>query len=94
MKQTARHSEVVLDSGIVEMHQAKVLDHSLGHPPRPVVGEGTVEDILLRKYDLTVTQVSELDSYEDRNYLVKVEPPESSRLHEDEYKYVLKLLNS
>lgn len=67
-----------------------------GEVIRPVVSKGMVEDIIHKMYGLTVTEVKELDSYDDRNYFVRVEEQHSNpfiqELHPEGY--LLKVINS
>ncbi|XP_045102821.1 hydroxylysine kinase-like isoform X2 [Portunus trituberculatus] len=67
-----------------------------GQVIRPVLGKEAPTMLALKLFGLTVTSIKELDSYDDRNYLIKVEG-ESSNPHIKEPSpdgYVLKVTNS
>lgn len=83
-----------MSEGAQSDNQAGVLQP--GQVIRPTMGKEVAIKLALRLFGLTVTSIKELDSYDDRNYLIKVEG-ESTNPHIKEPSpdgYVLKITNS
>ncbi len=67
-----------------------------GRATRPRLTKDTIQDLLTRKYGLHMLSYKELNSYDDWNFLVKVEREPTNQNTQElcRHGYVLKVLNS